>query len=255
MATTTAKARDPAVTSRIMAAVKNKDSRAELALRRALFSRGLRYRLHTKDLPGKPDIVFRKQRVVVFVDGDFWHGNEHRRRGLARLDDLFPTRTQWWVDKIHRTMRRDEEVAGTLTQRGWTVIRVWESDVLENTTAAADRVCGALREVGWLPRAVPDEAWRPAPGLTTRQRAAEQDRAAGCHANREVRVSDGRLGVASVELKRLPKGRRVYAYLRWADSGRTVNHYIGDVTATSRQEALRRAWSLVENADPRRPKP
>lgn len=124
--------RDPALTSRMMARVRAKDSKAELALRRALHARGIRYRLHAGDVFGKPDIVIRTRRLAVFVDGDLWHGNpdEVRRRGRASLAELFPTRTQWWVDKIERTMRRDREVTRTLREQGWTVVRLWEHDVL-----------------------------------------------------------------------------------------------------------------------------
>jgi len=77
------------------------------------------------------------------------------------------------------------------------------------------------------------------------ERSAEQDRAAGGHKRREIRLGEGRWATASVELKRLPKGRRVYGYLRYADGGRTVNRYIGEVTAESRQSALKRAWGLA----------
>lgn len=137
--------RDSKVTSRMMAAVRNKDSKAELALRRALHARGLRYRLHARDVTGHPDIVIRSQRLAVFVDGDMWHGNEYKRRGLSSLADLFPTRTEWWVDKIERNMRRDQEVNEQLAAAGWTVVRIWESEVREDLQKAADRVMGALR--------------------------------------------------------------------------------------------------------------
>jgi DNA mismatch endonuclease (patch repair protein) len=128
----------------MMAAVHGKDSKAELALRHALYARGLRYRLHARDVTGHPDLVIRSRRLAVFVDGDMWHGNEHHRRGLATLADLFPSRTEWWVAKIERNMRRDEEVNAELSVRGWTVVRVWESDVLRDPQQAADKVLAAL---------------------------------------------------------------------------------------------------------------
>jgi DNA mismatch endonuclease, patch repair protein len=137
--------RDPAVTSRIMAAVRNKDSKAELALRRALHARGLRYRLHARDVTGRPDMVIRSRRLAIFVDGDMWHGNEHRRRGLASLTDLFPTRTEWWVAKIERNIRRDEEVNAELAEKGWMVVRVWESEILQDPQQAAEKVFEALK--------------------------------------------------------------------------------------------------------------
>jgi DNA mismatch endonuclease (patch repair protein) len=124
----------------MMAAVRNKNSKAELALRRALHARGLRFRLHAKDLPGRPDIVLPRHRLAVFVDGDLWHGNAWRLRGLDRLEDLFPTHTDWWVAKIRRTMERDSQVTVALTAGGWTVVRLWESDVLADPDKSADLV-------------------------------------------------------------------------------------------------------------------
>lgn len=128
----------------MMAAVRSKDSKAELALRRALHARGLRYRLHARDVTGHPDLVIRSRRLAVFVDGDMWHGNEHRRRGLANVADLFPTRTEWWVAKIERNIRRDQQVNAELTAQGWAVVRIWESDILRDPQQAADKVLAAL---------------------------------------------------------------------------------------------------------------
>lgn len=139
--------RDPAVTSRMMGRVRAKDSKAELALRRALHRAGLRYRLHARDVLGRPDIVIRSRRLAVFVDGDLWHGNpaEAHRRGRDSLADLFPTRTEWWMAKIARNMQRDREVTRTLNAAGWTVVRLWESEVLADPHEAARRV---LQEAG-----------------------------------------------------------------------------------------------------------
>ncbi len=99
----------------------------------------------------------------------------------------------------------------------------------------------------WLPKdsIPPDEAWRPRPGMSRDQRSAEQDQAAGGRDSRLVKVGDDKWSTASVELKRLAKGRRVYGYLRYTSRGRTVNRYIGEVTAVSREAALRRAWTLA----------
>lgn len=138
--------RDPAVTSRMMAAVRNKDSNAELRLRRALHAAGLRYRLHASDVPGRPDLVIRSRRLAVFVDGDMWHGNpeEVRRRGRENLADLFPSRTEWWVAKIQRNMARDREVTEALRSAGWIVVRLWEHDILSDPDAAARKVLEAV---------------------------------------------------------------------------------------------------------------
>ena len=138
--------RDPAVTSRMMAAVHNKDSKAEWALRRALHSAGVRYRLHPKNITGRPDIAIRRRRLAVFVDGDFWHGVAWKSRGLNRLEDLFPSRTAWWVAKIQRNVERDREVTQRLKDEGWTVMRFWESEVLASPGVAARQILDALRQ-------------------------------------------------------------------------------------------------------------
>jgi len=116
--------RDPAITSRMMAAVRGRDSKAELLLRRELHRRGRRYRLHERGLLGKPDIVFKAARVAVFVDGDFWHGNAWRLRGLASFEDQFPTNREFWVTKLRRNMERDTEVTCGLTWIIGPVIRL-----------------------------------------------------------------------------------------------------------------------------------
>jgi DNA mismatch endonuclease, patch repair protein len=139
--------RDPDITSRIMRSVRSKDTKPELALRRAVHARGGRFRLHAADVPGRPDLVVRSRKVAVFVDGDLWHGNplEWQRRGRASLADLFPSRTSWWVAKIERNIQRDRHVDQELRTRGWRVLRLWASEVMADPDAAADIVLTALR--------------------------------------------------------------------------------------------------------------
>lgn len=137
--------RDPLTTSKIMAAVRSKDTKAELVLRSALHRAGLRFRLHAADVMGRPDIVIRSRRLAVFMDGDFWHGNAWRLRGLGCLEDLFPNNTEFWSAKIRKNMQRDQEVTDRLRADGWTVIRIWESEVLDDPETAAERVLSALR--------------------------------------------------------------------------------------------------------------
>lgn len=115
-----------------------------MLVRRELHRRGVRFRLHAKDVVGRPDIVWRGRRLAVFIDGDFWHGNAWRLRGLRSLDEMFPTRREWWVAKIRRNEVRDEEVNRILAEHGWTVLRFWESDVLTDVETVADRIQVAL---------------------------------------------------------------------------------------------------------------
>lgn len=129
--------RSPAQRSETMRRVRAKDTSCELRLRKELHRRGLRYRLHAR-LPGKPDMVFASARVVVFIDGCFWHGcPEHGRIPATNRD--------FWECKIARNRERDVAAALALKSEGWKVIRVWEHDVRRDLTRAAGRVERAVR--------------------------------------------------------------------------------------------------------------
>lgn len=133
--------RNAAITSRMMAAVRSKHSRAELVLRSALHTLGLRFRLHPRDLPGTPDILFRKGKVAVFVDGDFWHGRILLSGGITSLKRrIRGPRQMWWIQKLKRNVERDIEVTHSLRALGWRVVRLWESDILGDPNRFARRI-------------------------------------------------------------------------------------------------------------------
>jgi len=111
----------PEKRSAVMRAVKSTDTKPEIAVRKALFALGYRYRLNVKDLPGKPDLVFPKYRAVIFVHGCFWHGH-HCKRG-ARTPK---TNTAYWTNKIAGNKLRDKKNAAALKKLGWRVITLWE---------------------------------------------------------------------------------------------------------------------------------
>ena len=135
--------------SRNMAAIKGKNTKPELRVRRFLHQRGLRYRLHVPDLPGTPDLVFRAKRAVVFVHGCFWHRCPHCRAGSRRVK----SNTGYWLAKLKRNQARDAEATTALKATGWKVFIVWECQVNNKTTLARlakalmfspDLVCLAL---------------------------------------------------------------------------------------------------------------
>lgn len=130
----------------MMSAVKSVDTKAEMALRRALHASGVRYRVHVRDVSGNPDIAIKKYRIAVFVDGDMWHGHEQTRRGLPDLESMFPTNTEFWCAKIRRNMQRDEQVSARLCQEGWHVMRFWASDVESDPGRVAGEVRRAVDE-------------------------------------------------------------------------------------------------------------
>lgn len=124
-----------------MSKVRNRDGKAEMLLRKELWSLGLRYRLHSKILVGKPDIVFASKKLVVFVDGDFWHGRPLIEEGLMGLRrGIRSVRFDWWAAKIQRTVDRDKQVNNELANSGWKVMRYWESDVLRNPQFIASQI-------------------------------------------------------------------------------------------------------------------
>jgi DNA mismatch endonuclease (patch repair protein) len=129
-----------------MRAVRSADTKPELKLRRELYARGFRYRLHRKNLPGKPDIVFGPAKVALFVDGDFWHGGQWAKRGFKSLDDQLKkvNNKTYWVEKIKRNMDRDTQNNGKLKKAGWKVIRIWESDINKRFKWAVDKVTRAI---------------------------------------------------------------------------------------------------------------
>lgn len=120
-----------------MSRIKGKDTGLEMRVRSALHRRGLRFRKHVKDLPGKPDVVFRKARVAVFVDGDFWHG--------YRFPSWEDKVSDFWKKKINRNRERDAANHRKLRQMEWTVIRLWQHEVEADFDACIDRILAAVR--------------------------------------------------------------------------------------------------------------
>lgn len=100
----------------------------------------------------------------------------------------------------------------------------------------------------WRERAPPDAAWKPRAGRSIEEARTEQDHAAGGRERRRVPIGQGAIAHGSVELKRFPKTRRIYAYLRWQQGGRTMNRYLGEVTAHRRAENLAEAWRIAQNS-------
>jgi DNA mismatch endonuclease (patch repair protein) len=121
--------------SRIMRAVKGADTTPELAVRRLAHGMGFRFRLHRKDLPGRPDLTFPRLRKVIFVNGCFWHGHDCARG--ARV----PVRNRdYWTRKVARNVERDRSALSALQRLGWKSLVVWECEIKDQ-----DRLRRALR--------------------------------------------------------------------------------------------------------------
>ena len=107
-----------------MAAIKGKDTKPEMIVRKYLFSRGLRFRVQVRKLPGNPDIVLPKYKTVIFVNGCFWHGHEG-----CKYFRLPKSNVEFWKEKIERNIKRDKESTQALFDLGWKVVRVWECEL------------------------------------------------------------------------------------------------------------------------------
>ncbi len=119
------------------AASRKSGTRCEAVLRGALRRLGLRFALNAQSLPGCPDIVFRRERLAVFCDGDFWHGRNLEARLLKLEDGHNPA---YWVAKVKANAARDRRHTRALRKLGWSVLRCWETDILENPARVASRV-------------------------------------------------------------------------------------------------------------------
>lgn len=123
-----------------MKRVKNKDSKIEIALRKELWSRGLRYQKNVTSIFGKPDLVFKGKKVAVFCDSEFWHGYNWEER---KKD--FKSHQEFWIPKIERNMERDKEVTEELQKQGWTVLRFWGKEIKKKAGGCADIIEKAVR--------------------------------------------------------------------------------------------------------------
>ena len=112
-----------------MSRIRSKDTKPEMVVRQRLFAAGYRYRLHQKDLPGKPDIVLKKHKTALFIHGCFWHGHEGCRYFVVPK-----TRTDWWLNKINRNKELDRINAGKLREAGWKVIEIYECQLKKDET-------------------------------------------------------------------------------------------------------------------------
>ncbi len=132
----------PAVRSRMMAGIRAKNTNPEIVIRRGLFKRGHRYRLHDSRLPGKPDLVFRKHGAVIFVHGCFWHRHD------CSLFKWPSTNSDFWRKKISGNRALDLRVVTELRKRGWRVLTLWECAIKR---AGPDEIVSVIEKVhSWL---------------------------------------------------------------------------------------------------------
>lgn len=125
--------------SYIMSKIKSKNTKPEILVRKYLHSCGFRFRVHDKKLSGNPDIVLKKYKTIIFINGCFWHGHENCKNYKVPR-----TRTDWWIIKMSRTKERDQLHYKTLKEDNWKIIVIWECELKEN---ASDRLQRLVLEI------------------------------------------------------------------------------------------------------------
>lgn len=118
-----------------MSRVKAKNTSFELLLRRELWAHGLRYRANDKTVFGKPDIVFKRRKIAVFIDSEFWHGKD-----FLEDKNIPKTNNDFWINKLKRNIERDKEVNEFLIKEGWNVIRIWSKDLRKNLSTYVEKI-------------------------------------------------------------------------------------------------------------------
>lgn len=118
-----------------MQSVKNKDSKIETMLAKELWKRGYRYRKNEKSVYGKPDITFKKYKLAIFVDSEFWHGKDWEQRKFDHKSNQ-----EFWYKKIERNIERDIEVNFELERLGWIVQRFWGKEIMQNLSGCIERI-------------------------------------------------------------------------------------------------------------------
>ena len=125
-----------------MSSIRGKDTKPEMTIRRALHAHGIRYRLHAKGLPGRPDLVLRKYQAVIFVHGCFWHCHD------CQMFRLPGSRVEFWKTKIDRNRERDREIMTLLGEQGWRRLTIWECSLRGKQRRAIEEVIQLT--VDWL---------------------------------------------------------------------------------------------------------
>ena len=124
---------------RCMSNVKGKNTKPEIMVRKYLFEHGYRYRLHRKDLPGKPDIVLPKYKTAIFINGCFWHGHKD-----CKYFTLPETNTEFWKSKIDSNIKRDKESHDELSKLGWKVIDIWQCNLKKDKTLTLENLIKSI---------------------------------------------------------------------------------------------------------------
>lgn len=129
--------------SELMQKIRSINTRPEIDFRKSLWARGIRYRKNNGSLPGKPDISISKHRIVIFIDGEFWHGFDWENK-----KPKIKANRDYWIPKIQKNIERDKRNTQLLENNGWTVLRFWESEIKKKPTECLEKVLALLNLEG-----------------------------------------------------------------------------------------------------------
>lgn len=127
--------------SELMSKIRSKDTKPERILRSYLWKCGIRYRIHNKTIVGNPDIVIKKYKIAIFVDGEFWHGFNWNQK-----KERIKSNREYWIKKIEGNISRDTRNNRQLKEEGWQVFRFWEKEILTNLTKCAELIISEINK-------------------------------------------------------------------------------------------------------------
>jgi DNA mismatch endonuclease (patch repair protein) len=130
-----------------MSHIHSSDTKPEVFFRKALWKWGIRYRKNVKTLFGTPDIAIKKYKIVIFIDGDFWHGNDWKKKNFLSQEELLSTYSDYWQKKIRRNIERDKKVKKYYKNIGWTILRFWTSETEKSLNKCISKTIITIKKI------------------------------------------------------------------------------------------------------------
>ena len=134
----------PEQRSKCMSRIRSSETKPEIYFRKALWKWGIRYRKNVKELFGKPDIAIKKYKIVIFIDGDYWHGLDWKKRKFESQEALLASYSEYWSNKIKRNIERDKKVTKYYKKNKWTVLRFSTSEISANLNKCLIKIIKAI---------------------------------------------------------------------------------------------------------------
>jgi DNA mismatch endonuclease (patch repair protein) len=140
----------PEQRSKCMSHIRSSDTKPEVFFRKSLWKWGIRYRKNVNKLFGKPDIAIKKYKLVIFIDGDFWHGNDWKERHFSSQEELLVSYSEFWQKKIRRNIERDKEVNKYYQTNDWTILRFWATDIKNDLNSCIIKTIETINRLKYI---------------------------------------------------------------------------------------------------------